>query len=177
VLYTILRCSLTSPMTHDDGGSTHLWNVGGQLFYTAVYPRRHSAHHTRRRENLKSRIVLYLTFYITTNSNIDSYIKCIQQYLHQMCSSLGVVWKESDDDHIGWHVLFYVTNTWEQCTVCDVTRKNKTSGFGSFFPINCMSSLKIIINNFKAPYIYIEMSSCISHNVCMNTDQYTNKKI
>jgi hypothetical protein len=24
----------------DDGGSTHLWNVGRQLFYTAVYPRR-----------------------------------------------------------------------------------------------------------------------------------------
>jgi hypothetical protein len=24
----------------DDGGSTHLWNVGRQLFYTAVHPRR-----------------------------------------------------------------------------------------------------------------------------------------
>jgi hypothetical protein len=24
----------------DDGGSTHLWNVGRQSFYTAVYPRR-----------------------------------------------------------------------------------------------------------------------------------------
>jgi hypothetical protein len=24
----------------DDGGSTHLWNVGRQLFYTVVYPRR-----------------------------------------------------------------------------------------------------------------------------------------
>jgi hypothetical protein len=24
----------------DDGGSTHLRNVGRQLFYTAVYPRR-----------------------------------------------------------------------------------------------------------------------------------------
>jgi hypothetical protein len=24
----------------DEGGSTHLWNVGRQLFYTAVYPRR-----------------------------------------------------------------------------------------------------------------------------------------
>jgi hypothetical protein len=24
----------------DDGGSTHLWNVGRSLFYTAVYPRR-----------------------------------------------------------------------------------------------------------------------------------------
>jgi hypothetical protein len=24
----------------DDGGSTHLWNVGGQSFYTAVQPRR-----------------------------------------------------------------------------------------------------------------------------------------
>jgi hypothetical protein len=25
----------------DDGGSTYLWNIGRQLFYTAVYPRRH----------------------------------------------------------------------------------------------------------------------------------------
>jgi hypothetical protein len=25
---------------HDDGGSTYLWNVGKQLFYTAVHPRR-----------------------------------------------------------------------------------------------------------------------------------------
>jgi hypothetical protein len=24
----------------DDGGGTHLWNVGRQLFYTAVHPRR-----------------------------------------------------------------------------------------------------------------------------------------
>jgi hypothetical protein len=24
----------------DDGGSTHLWNVGRQSFYTVVYPRR-----------------------------------------------------------------------------------------------------------------------------------------
>jgi hypothetical protein len=24
----------------DDGGSTHLWNIGRQSFYTAVYPRR-----------------------------------------------------------------------------------------------------------------------------------------
>jgi hypothetical protein len=25
---------------YDDGGSTHLWNVGRQSFYTAVHPRR-----------------------------------------------------------------------------------------------------------------------------------------
>jgi hypothetical protein len=24
----------------DDGGSTHLWNVGRQSFYTAVHPRK-----------------------------------------------------------------------------------------------------------------------------------------
>jgi hypothetical protein len=29
-----------SELSSDDGGSTHLWNVGRQLFYTAVYPRR-----------------------------------------------------------------------------------------------------------------------------------------
>jgi hypothetical protein len=27
----------------DDGGSTHLWNVGRQLLYTAVHPRRQSS--------------------------------------------------------------------------------------------------------------------------------------
>jgi hypothetical protein len=27
-------------MIPDDGGSTYLWNVGRQLFYTAVHPRR-----------------------------------------------------------------------------------------------------------------------------------------
>jgi hypothetical protein len=31
-----VRCSLIP----DDGGSMHLWNVGRQLFYTAVHPRR-----------------------------------------------------------------------------------------------------------------------------------------
>jgi hypothetical protein len=29
-----------SEVLPDDGGSTHLWNVGRQSFYTAVYPRR-----------------------------------------------------------------------------------------------------------------------------------------
>jgi hypothetical protein len=29
-----------SSLIPDDGGSTHLWNVGRQSFYTAVYPRR-----------------------------------------------------------------------------------------------------------------------------------------
>jgi hypothetical protein len=38
----------------DDGGSMHLWNVGRQLFYTAVHPEDNSELHTRRRENLKS---------------------------------------------------------------------------------------------------------------------------
>jgi hypothetical protein len=28
------------PSIPDDGGSMHLWNVGRQLFYTAVHPRR-----------------------------------------------------------------------------------------------------------------------------------------
>jgi hypothetical protein len=42
----------------DDGGSTHLWNVGQHLLdYTAVHPRRHYKLHTRRRENLKSHIL------------------------------------------------------------------------------------------------------------------------
>jgi hypothetical protein len=43
----LMLCSATagdiiSNFTHrrDDGGSTHLWNVGWQLFYTAVHPRR-----------------------------------------------------------------------------------------------------------------------------------------
>jgi len=31
---------LSSGMYRDDGGSTYLWNVGRQLFYTAVHPRR-----------------------------------------------------------------------------------------------------------------------------------------
>jgi hypothetical protein len=30
----------TASIIPDDGGSTHLWNVGRQSFYTAVYPRR-----------------------------------------------------------------------------------------------------------------------------------------
>jgi hypothetical protein len=29
-----------SMIRYDDGGSTHLWNVGRQLFYTEVHPRR-----------------------------------------------------------------------------------------------------------------------------------------
>jgi hypothetical protein len=34
--YDVQSCLLIP----DDGGSTHLWNVGRQSFYTAVYPRR-----------------------------------------------------------------------------------------------------------------------------------------
>jgi hypothetical protein len=30
----------TASIIPDDGGSTHLWNVGRQSFYMAVYPRR-----------------------------------------------------------------------------------------------------------------------------------------
>jgi hypothetical protein len=30
----------TSELSSDDGGSTYLWNVGRQLFYTAVHPRK-----------------------------------------------------------------------------------------------------------------------------------------
>jgi hypothetical protein len=37
VFWDILPCIMIIP---DDGGSTHLWNVGQQSFYTAVYPRR-----------------------------------------------------------------------------------------------------------------------------------------
>jgi hypothetical protein len=33
-------CSELSSGMSDDGGSTRLWNVGRQLFYTAVHPRR-----------------------------------------------------------------------------------------------------------------------------------------
>jgi hypothetical protein len=33
-------CQSTILLIPDDGGSTHLWNVGRQSFYTAVYPRR-----------------------------------------------------------------------------------------------------------------------------------------
>jgi hypothetical protein len=36
---TIGKCR-NSNFIPDDGGSTHLWNVGRQLFYTAVHPRR-----------------------------------------------------------------------------------------------------------------------------------------
>jgi hypothetical protein len=36
VFWDILLCKIIA----DDGGSTHLWNVGRQSFYTAVYPRR-----------------------------------------------------------------------------------------------------------------------------------------
>jgi hypothetical protein len=38
-LYTLDPFVLGS-LIPDDGGSTHLWNVGRQSFYTAVYPRR-----------------------------------------------------------------------------------------------------------------------------------------
>jgi hypothetical protein len=56
-------------------GSISLWNVGRQSFYTAVYPSEtsvdnhftrqyipedNSEHHTRRHENLKSHIVVYV---------------------------------------------------------------------------------------------------------------------
>jgi hypothetical protein len=37
VFWVLLCLGLLIP---DDGGSTHLWNVGRQLFYTAVQPRR-----------------------------------------------------------------------------------------------------------------------------------------
>jgi hypothetical protein len=45
ILNIILAAARTSNLTcarifRDDGGSTHLWNVGRQLFYTAVHPRR-----------------------------------------------------------------------------------------------------------------------------------------
>jgi hypothetical protein len=42
ILNFILAAMRTWNLTHrpDDGGSTHLWNVGQQLFYTAVHPRR-----------------------------------------------------------------------------------------------------------------------------------------
>jgi hypothetical protein len=104
ILNYILAAVRTWNLTHrpDDGGSTYLWNVGRQLFYTAVYPRRqfwttysppweleislialmveavrtsetsadnyftrqyipedNSELHTRRRENLKSHMVLF----------------------------------------------------------------------------------------------------------------------
>jgi hypothetical protein len=40
--YDVQSCLLgyTEWLIPDDGGSTHLWNVGRQSFYTAVYPRR-----------------------------------------------------------------------------------------------------------------------------------------
>jgi hypothetical protein len=33
-------CLYTTLIIPDDGGSTYLWNVGRQSFYTAVHPRR-----------------------------------------------------------------------------------------------------------------------------------------
>jgi hypothetical protein len=36
--YDVQTC-LLGYIIPDDGGSTHLWNVGRQSFYTAVYPR------------------------------------------------------------------------------------------------------------------------------------------
>jgi hypothetical protein len=38
VFWDILPCKMI--VIPDDGGSTHLWNVGRQTFYTAVYHRR-----------------------------------------------------------------------------------------------------------------------------------------
>jgi hypothetical protein len=38
--FLIRRDSNRRILIPDDGGSTHLWNVGRQLFYTAVQPRR-----------------------------------------------------------------------------------------------------------------------------------------
>jgi hypothetical protein len=42
VFWDILPCKMIPPSSGipDDGGSTHLWNVGRQSFYTAVYPER-----------------------------------------------------------------------------------------------------------------------------------------
>jgi hypothetical protein len=37
VFWDVLPCKIIIP---DDGGCTYLWNVGRQLFYTAVYPRK-----------------------------------------------------------------------------------------------------------------------------------------
>jgi hypothetical protein len=37
---TIILHGSISHCLHHQGGSTHLWNVGRQSFYTAVYPRR-----------------------------------------------------------------------------------------------------------------------------------------
>jgi hypothetical protein len=40
--YDVQNCLVecTAVYIRDDGGSTHLWNVGRQSFYTAVHPRR-----------------------------------------------------------------------------------------------------------------------------------------
>jgi hypothetical protein len=38
VFWDTLPCKII--VDPDDGGSTHVWNVGRQSFYTAVYPRR-----------------------------------------------------------------------------------------------------------------------------------------
>jgi hypothetical protein len=41
VFWVILPCRMiVDRLIPDDGGSTHLWNVGRQSFYTAVQPRR-----------------------------------------------------------------------------------------------------------------------------------------
>jgi hypothetical protein len=41
VFWDVLPCKITvETIIPDDGGSTYLWNVSRQLFYTAVHPRR-----------------------------------------------------------------------------------------------------------------------------------------
>jgi len=40
VFWDVLPCKLIVIRDDDDGSSTYLWNVGRQLFYTAVHPRR-----------------------------------------------------------------------------------------------------------------------------------------
>jgi hypothetical protein len=39
-LASLISFDFLGSLIPDDGGSTHLWNVGRQSFYTAVYPRR-----------------------------------------------------------------------------------------------------------------------------------------
>jgi hypothetical protein len=51
VFWDVLTCNII--VIPDDGGSTHLLNVGRQLLYIPEY---NSEFHTRRRENLKSHI-------------------------------------------------------------------------------------------------------------------------
>jgi hypothetical protein len=46
----------------DNGGSMYLWNVGRQLFYTAVHPRR-QFWTSCRRENLKSHTLISMSYF------------------------------------------------------------------------------------------------------------------